>query len=191
MDFNEIKKLALEVFIYQNGDDFPVDEAEGIVSDFTDTEIFYLSLKHPKSVGDRIRKLRKEHKLSQKEVAIKTNLSEQTIANYEKGKYLPPLENAEAIAKIFSVSGYSLLGQTDEELIKQIGYSTVTSINNTIEYAETFNLFDSDEITGKTWLRNNIIKQVEVLSVEQLYEVQDYITYLQNKQLAKQIKLDY
>lgn len=191
MDFNEIKKMAIEVLIYQNGDTLTFDEAESIVSDFSDTEIFYLSLKHPKSVGDRIRKLRKEKKLSQKEVAIKTNLSEQTIANYEKGKYLPPIENAQAIGNIFNVSGYSLLGQTDEELIKQIGYSTVSSINNTIEHAEHFDLFDSYEITGKTWLRNNIIKQVETLSVEQLYEVQDYITYLQNKQLAKQIRLNY
>lgn len=191
MDFNEIKKMAIEVLIYQNGDTLTFDEAESIVSDFSDVEIFYLSLKHQKSVGDRIRKLRKENKLSQKELAVKTNLSEQTIANYEKGKYLPPIENAEAIGKIFNVSGYSLLGQTDEELIKQIGYSTVASINNTIEHAEHFDLFDSDEITGKTWLRNNIIKQIEILSVEQLYEVQDYITYLQNKQLAKQIKLNY
>lgn len=52
---------------------------------------------------NNIRKLRKMHNLTQKELADKTNVSRQTIIAIEKNKYDPSLKLAFKIAKLLKV----------------------------------------------------------------------------------------
>ena len=52
---------------------------------------------------NNIRELRKMHKLTQKELADKTNVTRQTIIAIEKNKYDPSLKLALKIAKLLKV----------------------------------------------------------------------------------------
>jgi len=62
----------------------------------------------------RLKKLRKEKEISQKELAKIINLSPSTIAMYETEKRKPDSETLEKMSNYFEVSIDYLLGLTDE-----------------------------------------------------------------------------
>lgn len=64
----------------------------------------------------RLKQLRKNIGLTQKELAKKLNLTQSTIAYYESGRKMPTLENAKLIAKIFDTSLDYLLGISDNKI---------------------------------------------------------------------------
>lgn len=64
--------------------------------------------------SDRLKLLRKERKITQKELAEIINLSSGAIAMYETGNRTPDKEVLSAIADFFDVSLDYLLGRTDE-----------------------------------------------------------------------------
>ena len=61
----------------------------------------------------RIRKLREEHKLSQKELASMLNMSQTGYSKYETGENDIPTHILIALANIFHTNIDYLLGQTD------------------------------------------------------------------------------
>lgn len=68
-----------------------------------------------KSIGVRIKFLREEIRLTQKELAIKLNLNSETaIANYESGYSIPKDEIKYKLCKIFNCSMDYLLCLSDE-----------------------------------------------------------------------------
>ena len=66
------------------------------------------------NIGDRIRDLRKEKKLSQSELANVLFTSQDTISLWELGKSLPGANDIIKLAKFFNVSSDYLLGLVDE-----------------------------------------------------------------------------
>lgn len=62
---------------------------------------------------DRLKELRKEKDLYQKELADKLNIGRTTIANYEQGKRFPDKDTLNKIADYFNVSVDYLLGRTN------------------------------------------------------------------------------
>lgn len=62
---------------------------------------------------ERMREIRKQKGLTQKEVGINTNLKERTIQNYELGTRRPTYETLIAIADFFDVSIDYLVGRSD------------------------------------------------------------------------------
>lgn len=64
-------------------------------------------------LGKRIADLRKEHKLSQYELANRIGFSRGKLANYEQGSRQPDYETLIRIADFFDVSTDFLLGKTD------------------------------------------------------------------------------
>ena len=62
----------------------------------------------------KLRDLRLEYGLTQKELAQKVNSTDKSIWNYEKGLATPPTEVLVAYAKYFNVTTDYLLGVTDE-----------------------------------------------------------------------------
>ena len=56
------------------------------------------------TIGDSLKKIRIEHGLTQKEMAIKLNVSYQTISKWELNKSLPSLEMIVSISLIFEIS---------------------------------------------------------------------------------------
>ena len=64
------------------------------------------------TIGKRIKRLRKEKEITQKELAKKTGIAEITIRQYEAGKYNPKLANVEKIAKALDVCTSDLVSSS-------------------------------------------------------------------------------
>ena len=65
------------------------------------------------SFGNRLRKLRKENNLSQKELAKKFNTSKTAISNYENDYRKPNMDLISEFASFFNVTVDYLLDRTD------------------------------------------------------------------------------
>ena len=65
----------------------------------------------PKKVGKNIARLRKEQKMTQKELAAKLNVIDKTISRWECGYGLPDITTFPVIAKVFGVSIEELIGE--------------------------------------------------------------------------------
>lgn len=63
--------------------------------------------------ASRLRSLRLENKLTQKELAKKLNMQNTAISKYELGEREPDIETFNKLAKFFDVSLDYLLGRTD------------------------------------------------------------------------------
>lgn len=68
--------------------------------------------------GKRLQALRESARLTQKVLAQKVNLSQQTIDHYEKGRSNPSIETINQLANIFGVSTDYLLGRTEFEVFE-------------------------------------------------------------------------
>ena len=62
---------------------------------------------------NRLKELRQKANITQKELALSINSSQQNIAFYEKGERKPKHEMVEKLADFFNVSTDYLLGKTD------------------------------------------------------------------------------
>lgn len=66
--------------------------------------------------GDKLKKLRKEKKLSQEELGLILKVSKMTISNWEANSTEPSLENINELAKYFDVTPNYLLGFANDDL---------------------------------------------------------------------------
>ena len=71
-------------------------------------------------IGEKIRQLRSQHKMTQEQLADRLGVSYQSVSRWENGVTYPDIEFLPAIAKHFSVTLDYLLGQDDAEKLKQI-----------------------------------------------------------------------
>ncbi|TCU64445.1 DNA-binding XRE family transcriptional regulator [Tissierella praeacuta] len=101
-------------------------------------------------IGKRIKALRNERNLLQKDLAEKLNLSQQTISLYESEKRQPDYQILQSIADFFNVSVDYLLGRTD---IK----------DSSVLYVKENNI------------HNEIIDEIKKLSPESQDELKKYI----------------
>lgn len=67
-------------------------------------------------IGDKIRELRTEHRMSQTELAKAVHASQQAVTKWENGKSEPSSSAIAAIANYFNVSSDYLLGRTNDKL---------------------------------------------------------------------------
>ncbi|EGL82062.1 helix-turn-helix domain protein [Caldalkalibacillus thermarum TA2.A1] len=65
-------------------------------------------------LGIRLKELRKEHKLTQPQLADKLNVGKSTVAMWETGDREPDYEMLQKIADFFEVSTDYLLGRVDD-----------------------------------------------------------------------------
>ena len=75
-------------------------------------------------LGERLQELRKDHGLSQQDLADKLNVSIHTISSYERNRSVPDDTMKMEIAKLFDISLDYLLGLVDEPY-SFIGQKTV------------------------------------------------------------------
>ena len=69
------------------------------------------------SIGEKLRILRKERRLTQQELADKLNIKRATLSNYEIGRRSPHLSELRRIAEFFGVGlDYFGVAQTDDLL---------------------------------------------------------------------------
>lgn len=73
------------------------------------------------SLGDtmdnRLRKLRKEHKLTQVELQMRTGIEQSLLSKFENGERIPPTESLIILADFYNVSIDYILCRTDEPKI--------------------------------------------------------------------------
>ena len=77
-------------------------------------------------LGERLQKLRKERRLSQKELAKVLGVSAGIISNYESSERTPSLENLIALATFYRCSTDYLLGLDKTEDLPTIDASPLT-----------------------------------------------------------------
>ena len=71
-------------------------------------------------LGERLQALRKERRLSQKEVADALGISAAVVSNYESGERTPSLENLLSLSSFYRCSTDYLLGRD-----KQLSVTTI------------------------------------------------------------------
>jgi transcriptional regulator with XRE-family HTH domain len=72
------------------------------------------------SFGSRLTIIRKEHKISQSELAQKAGIHSNVLGRHEREEATPPVEMAVKIADVLGVSFDYLVGKTDVELDQAI-----------------------------------------------------------------------
>lgn len=92
------------------------------------------------NVGQKIKKLRSENGVYQKELATFLNLSIGTVSNYEKGVHYPDLNTLCKIADFFGVTTDYLLDRSDhrfslDNLSRRLtsDYTVADLVNTTLE----------------------------------------------------------
>jgi len=76
----------------------------------------------------RLKELRKEKKLTQKELAEETDIPYRTLQRWENGESQIKPEKAEKLADFFGVSVGYLLGYDDNDFEKQIRIDTLNNL---------------------------------------------------------------
>lgn len=115
-------------------------------------------------IGKRIKTLRNERNLLQKDLAEQLNLSQQTISLYESEKRQPDYQILQSIADFFNVSVDYLLGRTN---IKDP--STLPNKEDEIEYGTN----------------NEIVTEIEKLSTESQEELKKLIELYKIRDMQK------
>lgn len=110
------------------------------------------------SVGNRIQKLRKEIRLTQKELAEKVNVSPQVISNWERGYTDPSHEDIKMLSESLGCSADYILGNTDVKSRSDIDSEyTLTDkderdIAKRIKKMKADLVRGSDELDGLTYM---------------------------------------
>lgn len=85
---------------------------------------------------NKIRQLREQRGMQQKELALELSVSQPTVSDWEAGRKIPSAKSTMKLAKFFSVSVEYLMGGTEETTIE----------SHPITDAELkFALFDGDQ----------------------------------------------
>lgn len=101
---------------------------------------------------ERLKKLRKEGKLTQKDIATFLNISQPAYQQFESGKKKMNLETMEKLADFFNVSTDYLLGKTDfPDLDLEVDIDN--AIDNSVAYDGT-PITDNDREIIKSFLKD-------------------------------------
>lgn len=97
------------------------------------------------TVGENIRKIRKEKRLTQKRLGELCGIDEANIRKYELGKANPKIETISKISSALGVTTYEILGITTEQLLQPLKDETcflsyLSSLG--YEYIDTFHTND-------------------------------------------------
>lgn len=106
--------------------------------------------------ANRLHDLRKNHDLTQDELAQKLDIQRATISAYEKGKITPPYDKIKFFADYFNVSVDYMTGETDNKTIEKY-YDKV--VNQPVELSA-----ELDDAIQK--LRNNADFEFETVKLD-------------------------
>lgn len=125
-------------------------------------------------IGNRIKTLRTEYNLTQKQLADKLGLTPKMISFYESGQRIPPIDIVEKLSSIFSKSADYLIGLSsdskddvflspkdqqildffhqDPERVMELlsSFSKLSARNKTIILGKCFELEDEDKGKNNT-----------------------------------------
>ncbi|MFS1663443.1 helix-turn-helix domain-containing protein [Streptococcus sp. zg-JUN1979] len=84
--------------------------------------------------AERLKELRLEARLTQKEIANQIKVGQNSYSNWENGKRIPIFPTVEKLASLFNVSPDYLLGKTDikENLSEELSEKQVDKVKDNI-----------------------------------------------------------
>ena len=97
------------------------------------------------NLSDNLKRIRKEHNLSQEELAEKLGVSRQSVSKWESGTAFPEMDKVIQICKIFNVNMDDLMNQD------------IKAINNTREAKSNINKVIDDFFKNAVKLINMFI----------------------------------
>lgn len=71
------------------------------------------------TIAEKIKYLRKENNMTQEELAIKIQVSRQTISKWETGVVIPDIDHIVSLCKIFHVTTDDILDYQNSKIIKR------------------------------------------------------------------------
>lgn len=96
-------------------------------------------------LSERIRKLREQKNISQKQLADIMHISQSSISEYESGNQQPPLEMIVKLADFFDVSIDYLLGRTNIAISINRLKEKISTRSGKIPLDELFSLKDNEK----------------------------------------------
>lgn len=93
-------------------------------------------------IGERIRQLRRDAKLTQDELAERCGANRVTIANYELGKYQPSIEALERLADALGTSPDVITGRAEKEEEKDEAWAIRERLRRDPDYRVLFDVAD-------------------------------------------------
>lgn len=119
---------------------------------------------------NRLKELRKEKKLSQKEIAKEMSISEKTLSRWENGESQIKPEKAQQLADYFGVSVGVLLGYEEAKTLENI-------LKDAEEYLEmTEDDLLSDNYSSRIKIALSEMSDIPVLKNEIIYNL-DFLSY--------------
>ncbi|RTQ91913.1 helix-turn-helix domain-containing protein [Lysinibacillus telephonicus] len=97
------------------------------------------------TMGERIRKLRKLHGLSQDKLAELIEKTKSNVSGYENDKFEPSAQTIIALCKVFNISADSLLFGADEVVLKIEQSEYISIIKDEIELVKKIKKLNYDE----------------------------------------------
>lgn len=127
--------------------------------------------------GQRLRELRRENRISAKELAIALDIAQSSISRYENDLREPRRDFLEKVSAYFNVSIDYLLGKTDEQVNRDsLEYNTLPNHFKNAEDAIAFLIkqptlvafggYDLSKLSSDELIdfANDILRQIEVVS---------------------------
>lgn len=148
------------------------------------------------TVGERIKKMREKHNMTQTELAKRTSSTKQTIYKYENGIITNiPSDKLETIAHVLHVSPAYLMGWINDERVDAIDYyyEAINTILATLEnqgysYVETntcdYIFYDKDGNEVANISEGELISRYERIKMNSLTHAAKYLLNLDSQQIA-------
>ena len=125
------------------------------------------------TIGQNIKSIRKQKKITQKALANGTGIAEATIVRYEKEKFIPTIKQVEKIAEFLNVTPYEIMG---------VHYWNEK--HNTELLSKESNLFDiMSDLYGEDI--SSMFNDFLSLNPDNREKVSEYIEFLMYKQNKK------
>ena len=136
--------------------------------------IFFFEVENM-SIAENIKSLRKEKKLTQKQLAEKTGIAVITIQNYEAGKYEPKNQNLRKLAAILDPTGERLLGEDLPFNLVDLSASETIHSTSPVRTVSDFGLdLNEHKLIDDYRLLNKSGKEEAIKRVEELTEIMKY-----------------
>ena len=109
-----LKQLIMLAYIYQ----VPIDYLLGIIEEIDDYEYHYIDTMDLKSIGLKLKEIRKTNKMTQDKFAQKIDTKRSSISYYEIGRMMISTADLKQICETFGVSADYIVGNINNNITR-------------------------------------------------------------------------